>query len=158
MSKRAIKMEDDAWPCEALELAVASMKDTEEADVIVNDPAFGFGAAGAPDAGVPAGAVVTYNLRLHSFVNGPDTYDMSGADKLERATSFKTRGNAAFKVRLRLRLLCKSPLLCVAHLPSLQTGRCCAAGSASPWLAKLVEKCGRLADIVGGCCGCRPAR
>jgi hypothetical protein len=91
-------MAEDAWPCEALELAVASMKDTEEAEVLVKDPAFGFGAAGAPDAGVPPGAAVSYFLQLHSFENGPENFDLSGAEKLARGTEYKDRGNTAFKV------------------------------------------------------------
>ena len=89
-------MAEDPFPCEALELAVASMRNGEEADVEVRDVSFAFGEAGLPGI-VPPGAVVTYHVTLHDFTDGVANYELDDAAKLARAEALKARGNRAFK-------------------------------------------------------------
>lgn len=87
---------NEQFPCDALELAVMSMREGEVAEVAVHDAVYGFGAAGAPPA-VPPGALVTYHIELHDFKNGVEAFEMETAAKLDRADKFKLQGNAAFK-------------------------------------------------------------
>jgi tetratricopeptide (TPR) repeat protein len=96
MPKSELNMADDPFPCEALELAVASMRNGEEAVVAAHDPTFAFGAAGLPGI-VPPDAVVSYRVTLHDFKDGPADYELEAADKAARAASLKDRGNAFFK-------------------------------------------------------------
>lgn len=96
MTETEFALAEDPFPCEALELAVASMRNGEEAEVEVREPKFAFGEAGLPGI-VPPGAVVTYHVTLHSFTDGPANYELDGAGKMERAEHLKARGNRAFR-------------------------------------------------------------
>jgi FK506-binding protein 4/5 len=91
-----LKVEDDPFPNEAVELAVMSMRHGEEAEVSVNDAHYAFGAAGL-EGKVPANELVSYYINLHSFTNGPDHWDLNPAQKIEMAEGLKRRGNQAMK-------------------------------------------------------------
>ena len=91
-----LKVPDDSFPCEAVELAVMSMRHGEEAEVSVHDASFAFGAAGL-DGKVPANELVSYYVHLHSFTNGPEHWDLTPAQKVELAEGLKGRGNKAMK-------------------------------------------------------------
>jgi hypothetical protein len=97
MSKTELNMADDPFPCEALELAVASMRNGEEALIKVMDPKYGFGEAGLEGV-VPPGELVCYHVTLHDFKDGPENYELDGPAKVHRAEQLKERGNKAFKV------------------------------------------------------------
>ena len=91
-----MRIAEDPFPCEALELAIASMRNGEEADVTVHDPSFAFGAAGLPGI-VPPAAVVTYHVTLHNFKDGPASFELDDAGKVQRLEELKARGNGYFK-------------------------------------------------------------
>jgi hypothetical protein len=97
MPETEFKMHDDPFPCEALELAVTSMRNGEDATITVHDATFAFGAAGLPGV-VPPNEAVSYRVTLHNFKDGPANYELDGAAKVERAESLKERGNKWFKV------------------------------------------------------------
>ena len=96
MTSTELSMAADPFPCEALELAVASMRNGEQASVTAYDPTYAFGAAGVPNV-VPPNAVVTYVLFLHDFKDGTANYELSDPDKAARAEDLKQRGNKFFK-------------------------------------------------------------
>lgn len=91
-----LKVQDDPFPNEAMELAVMSMRHGEEAEVSVHDARYAFGAAEL-DSKVPANELVSYYVNLHSFTNGPDSWDLTVAQKIEMAEGLKGRGNQALK-------------------------------------------------------------
>lgn len=91
-----LKVQDDPFPNEALELAVMSMRHGEEAEVSVRDSRYAFGAAGL-EGKVPANELVSYYVNLHSFTNGQDHWDMTPTQKIEMAEGLKGRGNQAMK-------------------------------------------------------------
>lgn len=88
---------DDQFPCAGLEMAVCSMKEGEVAEVVINDSSLAFGSEGLPASNVPADAVVTYTVTVHSFVNGKEAFELDAPQKLELAQKRKAQGNAAFK-------------------------------------------------------------
>ena len=91
-----LKVPDDPFPNEAVELAVMSMRHGEEAEVSVHDASYAFGAAGVQGK-VPANELVSYYVHLHSFTNGPEHWDLAPAQKIEFADALKGRGNGAMK-------------------------------------------------------------
>ena len=90
--------DEDQCPCEGLELAVMKMKKEEEALVTVK-PAYAFGSQGSqqPRAQVPGGATIQYHVKLISFENAKESWDMETDEKIAAAQTVKDKGNAAYK-------------------------------------------------------------
>lgn len=97
MKEFKCKVNEEPFPNEAVELAVMSMRSGEEAIITVHEPTFAFGAAGVEGV-VPSNEIVSYNIVLHSFDNGPETWDMTAEQKLARAEDLKQRGNKAMQI------------------------------------------------------------
>jgi hypothetical protein len=96
LSEEELNMGEDSFPCEALELAVGSMRSGEEALIKVVEPKYAFGEIGLAGV-VPPAEVVSYHVTLHSFKDGPENYELDGPGKAQRAEQLKERGNKAFK-------------------------------------------------------------
>jgi len=80
----------------ALETAIGTMKKGEQA-TITFQPAYGFGAAGNAEKGVPPNAVLIYEIELLDFQKEKESWDMDTTEKIGAATKRKEEGNTLFK-------------------------------------------------------------
>jgi len=80
----------------AIEPVVKKMKPGEKVKLII-EPAYGFGADGDADRGVPGGAKLSAVMELVSFENAKETWEMNESEKLEAACNRKNAGTDLFK-------------------------------------------------------------
>jgi len=96
-NERVFTTEEEEVP-EGLDLAVQKMKEGER-NLVTIQPMYGYGDVEhkALLAAVPPGSVLHYDIRLVSFENAKESWEMSDVEKVSSASLSKERGNAAFK-------------------------------------------------------------
>ncbi|OVA20352.1 Peptidyl-prolyl cis-trans isomerase [Macleaya cordata] len=89
---------DEEQIIEGLDMAVATMKRGEFAQVIINHE-YGFGETETKTkfAVVPARSILYYDVEVVGFTKVTESWDMEAAQKLEYAAKRKEQGNAYFK-------------------------------------------------------------
>ncbi|PRW33606.1 peptidyl-prolyl cis-trans isomerase FKBP62-like isoform A [Chlorella sorokiniana] len=89
---------DEGQVIDGLDQAVMKMKEGEHALVTIPAKyAFGDQDSQQPQAVVPAGSTVEYDVKLLRFVKAKDTWEMDPPEKVAAAAALKDKGNAAFK-------------------------------------------------------------
>lgn len=81
---------------DGIEQALLKFK-KHERSLIKLSPAYGFGAAGNEQLGVPSNAHIEYEIELKNFEKAKESWSMDADEKLEQAKLCKEKGTNHFK-------------------------------------------------------------
>ncbi|OXU31501.1 hypothetical protein TSAR_001033 [Trichomalopsis sarcophagae] len=79
-----------------VETALLKFKKGEISKVCVKSK-YAFGAAGKPEYNVPPNADVEFIVEMKNFEKAPDSWSLTGSQKIEQAKMFKDKGTSYFK-------------------------------------------------------------